>query len=130
MRQKIVTILTDMLPETQAIYLFGSTTLGNRTPESDVDIAVFSQKKLLPQQTWELSGQLALALGYDVDLIDLRNADTVMQMQVITTGSLLFTSEDWDQDHFEGRIFQLYMTLNDDRRGILNDIYSHGTVYG
>jgi hypothetical protein len=44
----------------------------------------------LTLQLWELANQLANQLGYEVDLLDLRAASTVMQYQIIIKGIRLW----------------------------------------
>ena len=73
-------------------------------------------------------GELAIALGGDVDLLDLRAASTVMQYQVITTGQCL-----WAQQPAAGlfECFVLSEKLDFDaaRAGLLADIAQQGKVY-
>lgn len=97
-------ILRD-LPETQAIYLFGSGAKDEQLPGSDLDLAV-----LLPpleaQRVGNLGGSpLHLALESmlcrDVDLINLREASTVFQKEVIGSDRRLFCADPRAADEFE-----------------------------
>jgi hypothetical protein len=77
-----------------------------------------------------LQETLAAQLGRDVDLIDLAGASTVMAMQVITGGRLLYDDASGLRDRFEDLTFSAYARLNEERRGILDRVAAEGTVYG
>jgi hypothetical protein len=70
-----------------------------------------------------------LLLHRDVDLIDLRQASTVMRMQVVSTGESLFSADDPKREQFETMVYASYARLNEERRGILDDIRARGRVY-
>lgn len=122
-------ILRD-LPETQAIYLFGSGASDEQRPGSDLDLAV-----LLPpleaQRVGNLSGgSLHLALESklcrDVDLINLRQASTVFQKEVIGSDRRLFCADSYAADEFEMHVLSLYQKLNAERADIIRDGRSSG----
>ncbi len=75
-----------VLPDAQAVYLFGSFGGPYERPASDIDLAVLMPEPLEPLRRWELQEQLASALGRDIDLVDLRDAPTVLRMQVVDGG--------------------------------------------
>lgn len=79
---------------------------------------------------WKLIQQLAVLLNRDVDLIDLSSASTVMQFQVVSTGERVFTHDLVSIEWWELKIYQLYLTLNDDRKPILEAIQQTGRIYG
>jgi predicted nucleotidyltransferase len=121
------------LPETQAIYLFGSAAAGRLRDDSDVDVAV-----LLPHARAKELGGLALsdlafdlmkALRRDVDLINLRLASTVLQKQVIENGIVLFCADEYAQDEFEMLTISFYQKLNEERAGILQSLKESRGVY-
>jgi predicted nucleotidyltransferase len=121
------------LPETQAIYLFGSAAAGRIRDDSDVDVAV-----LLPHERAKEVGSLALsdlafdlmkALRRDVDLINLRLASTVLQKQVIENGIVLFCADEYAQDEFEMLTISFYQKLNEERAGILQSLKESRGVY-
>ncbi|MGY6554218.1 MAG: type VII toxin-antitoxin system MntA family adenylyltransferase antitoxin [Wenzhouxiangella sp.] len=117
-------ILRD-LPETQAIYLFGSGAKDEQLPGSDLDLAV-----LLPpleaRRVGNLGGSpLHLALESmlcrDVDLINLREASTVFQKEVIGSDRRLFCADSHAADEFEMLVLSLYQKLNAERADIIRD---------
>ena len=71
------------------IVLFGSTVRSDRSPE-DLDLAVLGDE---PVDSVALTNRFAVALGRsDVDLVDLRRADPLLQMQVAEHGVPLYES--------------------------------------
>jgi uncharacterized protein len=126
----IVDTLRHRVPGCLAIYLFGSFATGGANRESDVDLAVLAQAPLADEERWHLAQTLAVALGRDVDLVDLRRASAVMRVQVIDSGKLLFESDATQRQEFEAMALSDYARLNEERRGILADIRARGSVYG
>ena len=124
----IVRTLRVHWPEALAVYAFGSQMQGQAGPDSDLDLALLLPAYADPLVRWDVAQQLAIALGCDVDLLDLRAASTVMQYQVITTGQCL-----WAQQPAVGlfECFVLSEKLDFDaaRAGLLADIAQQGKVY-
>lgn len=73
--------LRKALPNALSIYAFGSRLQGTANAQSDLDLAVLVAGYADPLQLFEMANQLADKLGYEVDLLDLRAASTVMQYQ-------------------------------------------------
>jgi predicted nucleotidyltransferase len=113
-----------------AVYRFGSTARGTATASSDTDIAILAGARLTPEQRFEAQETLAAKLGRDVDLVDLTAASTVMAMQVIAAGRLLYEADADARGRFEDYTFSAYARLNEERRGILDRVAAEGTVYG
>lgn len=127
--QAIVAHLRSALPDTMAVYAFGSQVQGTAQADSDVDLAVLLPGYADPLRLWDTANELADLLGRDVDLLDLRAASTVMQHQVLTTGIRL-----WGQEPAAG-LFECYVlseknALDAARAGLLADIVREGKVYG
>ena len=118
------------VPNLIALYRFGSQAHGTAGPESDVDVAILAPEPLPPANLFDLQQELAALLHKDVDLIDLASAATVLRMQIISTGECLFSGDDQRREEFETRVFSSYARLNEERRGILDDIRARGSVYG
>ncbi|MYM94840.1 type VII toxin-antitoxin system MntA family adenylyltransferase antitoxin [Duganella vulcania] len=127
--QAIVSVLRQRLPALLAVYLFGSRATGQVGTDSDLDLAVLVEGKLEPFATWELAQSLADMVGCDVDLIDFRTASTVMQYQILTTGSRLW-SKDVQASLYECAILSQKTELDAARAGLLDDIEREGRVYG
>jgi predicted nucleotidyltransferase len=118
------------VPNLIALYRFGSQAHGTAGPESDVDVAILAPESLPSEKLFDLQQALAALLHKDVDLIDLASAATVLLMQIISTGECLFSGDDQRREEFETRVFSSYARLNEERRGILDDIRARGSVYG
>ena len=125
----VVPSLQEAIPSLQAVYLFGSITTEHFTAQSDVDVAVLTPEPLEPLFRWELIQRLANELNRDVDLIDLTTATTVVQFQVVSTGECIFAADPTAMEWWELKVYQLYLTLNDDRKPILDAIRQSGRIY-
>jgi len=65
-----------------------------------------------------------------IDLADLRAVGIVLQYQVVTTGRRLWTRDFDLAEQQEDRIWQLYLTFQDDFKHLWADIKKRGSVYG
>jgi uncharacterized protein len=129
-KSEIVEIILAALPDSLAIYLFGSWGTGGERPDSDIDIALLPEKPLEPMSRWELAQSLASRLRRDVDLVDLLAASTVMRMQVVANGERLHASDLYKVERFQDMVFSDYARLNEERREILKDVRRRGNIYG
>jgi uncharacterized protein len=126
----IIEILLERFPDLRFIYLFGSSTAPNVEVPGDVDLAVLSLKPILPWDRWKTAQELAIRLKTEVDLVDLRRASTVMQFEIISSGRCLFERIPEERERYEDAVFSAYVRLNEERSGILEDVYARGSVYG
>ena len=116
----ILNTLTDQFADRlNTVYAFGSFAAGNLTPESDVDVAFQAEEKLSDVALWKLQNQLAAELSRDVDLIDLNHTTTVLQMQIVSKGRVLFCKDPSQLRQFEAQLAAMHLTLNEDRLEIL-----------
>jgi uncharacterized protein len=99
--EAVVDTVRRRVPGCVAIYLFGSRARGAARHDSDVDLAILGPAPLGEKERWNLAQDLALELGQDVDLVDLLRASTVMRVQVIDSGKLLFESDSTQRREFE-----------------------------
>jgi predicted nucleotidyltransferase len=132
-QSQLVQLILNTWPDTQAIYLFGSWGTEYERPESDVDIAV-----LLPAPQAKKAGSLILTdlhyalqslLNREVDLINLRQAPTVLQKEVVMAGRRIYCISGIVVDEFELLVLALYQKLNEERAGILAEGMSSGRFY-
>jgi uncharacterized protein len=126
----IARCLRALIPGLQAVYRFGSTVSNETHTDSDIDVAFVAQRALAPESTWEAAGDLSEQLGRDVDLVDLRSASTVMRVQVLEDSLLLVDDDPAARAWFEMLSLSDYARLNEERRGILEDVRQRGHVYG
>ena len=101
-----------MIPELLGIYIFGSYANNTMTPESDIDIAFLSFQKISPVEKWKIQEELASVLNQDVDLIDLKDATTILRTEVVEKGKLIFSGDPYQVDHFEKITYSMYTDLN------------------
>jgi len=131
MHNKIALLLRKIFnDDLLAIYIFGSSVTEYQTKLSDIDIAIMCKSKISKLELWETAQEIAIALKQDVDLLDLKSTSTVMQMQVVANGKRIYSSDDMFCEKFEDFVFSSYALLNEERKDILEDIKSRGSIYG
>lgn len=113
-------LVCEQMPEVRLVYLFGSRATGTSNNDSDWDIALLDATKLAAPSKWQLSSDLANRLNADVDLVDLREASTVLKMQVVESGQLLFDAGDFAPD-FETCVLSMYGNLQEARADIVDN---------
>lgn len=117
----ITEFLKDHIPGLIAIYIFGSVADNSATPHSDIDIAFLTFQKISPVEKWKIQEKLASELNQDVDLIDLKDATTILQTEVVENGKLIYSVDPYQVNHFEMITYSMYADLNESRQDILND---------
>ena len=129
----IVRIIQEHYPAVQGVYLFGTYATADEWPDSDVDIAM-----LLPPHEASQQPQLMLtpchdaladALERPVDLLNAREVSTVFQNQIVQSGRLLYTGDEYAVAEFEMLTLSLYQKLNEERAGILEAFQATGKAY-
>ena len=130
LKVQLVKALLDAVPGCLAIYQFGSWGTESERKDSDIDLAILPPQALDPVQRWELAQTLASLAGRDVDLVDLFPASTVLRMQVVAHGELLYSTGSSVVDQFADTVFSMYAHLNEERREILGDVLQRGNIYG
>jgi len=113
MQNDILKTIRAAVPGLVAVYQFGSTTDGTTHADSDLDLAVLARRPLPNLDRWELQEELAVRVGRDVDLVDLRSASTVMQAQVIDTADLLAEADRTARQEFEMQVCSAYALRTD-----------------
>ena len=111
-------------------YRFGSYGTKYERPDSDLDLAVYAGTPLSAPVLWRMAQELAASIGRDVDLVDLASASTVMRAQVVHNGVRIYCADMLVCETFEDYVYSSYARLNEERRGILEDIQRRGNVYG
>jgi uncharacterized protein len=130
-RNAIVDTVRSSLPGVLAVYAFGSRIRGDAGPQSDLDLAVLVAGYADPLALWHAASRVAVMAGFDVDLLDLRAASTVMQHQVLTQGERWWVGEDQTQvGLFEAAMLTEKLWLDDARAATVRDVLARGRVYG
>jgi predicted nucleotidyltransferase len=112
------------------VILYGSMAIGEIREDSDIDLAYYSDARLSPYERFDMAGELALIVGRDVDLVDIRDADTVFAMQIFAHGVPLHIR---DEDEFirqKIKAYRMYADLNEQRAPVLKAIKERGNVFG
>jgi predicted nucleotidyltransferase len=128
-KDQIVTLLCNEIPMLQALYLFGSQSDGTASRESDVDIAFLSESTFSSLARWELSQKLASLLLKNVDLIDLKETNTVFRFQILSTAERMY-GEGYDVEKFEMLTYSFYLRFQEERRPIVDAIKQDASVLG
>jgi len=130
---RLIPTILAAYPETQAVYLFGSYDTTDEWPISDVDIAVLLPHALAKQARSMAMSELRVALESvlkkEVDLINLRQASTVFQKEVIMADRRIFCADLYAADEFEMLVLSFYQELNEQRREILGAFYKTRRAY-
>lgn len=129
-QDKLVALLEREVPQLQAVYLFGSFERGDARVDSDLDVAVLAGAALPAQRRFDIAQELAVAFSQDVDLVDLRAANTVMRATIVSSGRRVYCADPRACADFENMALSAYARLNEERRGILNDVRERGQVHG
>jgi uncharacterized protein len=111
-----------------SIYLFGSFATGLTHPNSDIDLAYLSNKTISHYERFLIAQELSNLINLDIDLIDLHEASTVFQVQIIAKGKILYCSEGEKRQRFEMVALKNYAMLNEERKGILDKIDERGKI--
>jgi len=106
------------------IYIFGSTVKDRGREDSDIDIAILTDRQIDEYELFILSQKLADVLKREVDLVDLRKASSVFKVQIIKTGKLIYNSDNLRKMYFQMRAMRDYALLNEERMEIINKIKS------
>lgn len=118
-----------LLPDIEALYLFGSHARGAARESSDLDLAVLGAAPLPPQRRHAAQRELSARLGKDVDLVDLHAASSVLRSEVINGGVLLFRRDPQRVLEFESRVLSEYAELLDATRELRQTIRARGRVH-
>lgn len=123
----IKNILSDALAPS-LIYIFGSISKDKVRKDSDIDIAILTDRQIDEYKLFILSQKLADTLKKEVDLVDLKKASTVFKVQIIKTGKLIYNSDNLRKMYFQMRAMRDYALLNEERMEIINKIKSRNLI--
>lgn len=115
---------------TDFIILFGSFAKGSAREDSDIDLAYFSSEQLSSYERFILAGELATLAGREVDLVDLKQIDTVFTMQIFAEGRPIYIMNENEFTRQKMRAYSMYATLSEQRAPIIEAIKERGSVFG
>ncbi len=128
----VISAILRHYPRVQGVYLFGTFATAMERPDSDLDIAL-----LLPPAEARKEKSLAFSACRDelesltkrsVDLINLREINTVFRNEIINEGRLIYVADEAQKDIFEMNVLSAYQKLNEERAEILKEIEASGRV--
>ncbi len=103
-------------PSALGVWLFGSHARGEARADSDVDLGVLRERGQADEPAIALT---ALDLGdvadADVDLVDVRDADTVLRREILCLGKRVWTGDRRACDEEEARARELYASWHEER---------------
>lgn len=126
---QVINTIHQFHPDLKGIYVFGSFATQTQTADSDLDIALLANQPLDPLILFHISQEIAYAIGKEVDLIDLSQASTVFQAQIVTKGFRIESQNHHACEIFEDFVYSQYMRLNDLRAPLIQDILKRGSIY-
>lgn len=111
------------------LVIFGSCAKGLIRNDSDIDIAYLSDRSYGSYEKFMAAQKLAGILNREIDLLDLNVASTVMKAQIVSSGKVVYCTDEIRRMNFYMRAFKEYALLNEERSVILRDIERRGSVY-
>ncbi|WP_339195807.1 nucleotidyltransferase domain-containing protein [Solibacillus sp. FSL R5-0449] len=127
-KQLINLIQTKINPD--FIILFGSFAKGTNRDDSDIDLAYFSKEQLSSYERFLLAGELAEMAGREVDLVDIKQLDTVFTIQIFSQGIPIYIQDENEFTRQKMRAYSMYATLNEQRAAVIESIKERGSVFG
>ncbi len=112
------------------ILLFGSFAKGTIHAESDIDLAYFSDKQLSSYERFIFAAELAELAMREVDLVDIKQIDTVFTMQIFEQGIPIYIQDENELTRQIMRAYSMYATLSEQRAPIIDAIKERGSVFG
>ena len=112
----------DVATKIQSVHLFGSASADRMRPDSDIDLAVLrpgGTAPIAPVALFDAAQTVAIELGRDVDLVDLRSASTVFATQILAHGRRIRTQDEYESDLFTCHTLSEHARLNERRREIV-----------
>ncbi len=119
--KKIRTVLANKLSP-KLVYIFGSMVKSRVRDDSDIDIAILTDKQIDEYKLYMVSQQLADQLKREVDIVDLSKASTVFKAEILRTGKLLYNSDNMIKMDFQLNVLKQYSLLNEERKRIVSRI--------
>ena len=107
-----------------ALFLFGSYGSENQTPLSDVDLAIlpFDEQKFSLSDERTIFAEIQEAAGTDdINTINLSKVPLTLKMEVISTGTLLYCSDEITLADFKEYVIKRYCDLEPDLRQFNKD---------
>lgn len=112
-------VLTKVLPEAWAVYVYGSFARGDEWPDSDVDLAVLLPPRARIQDRLALIAEISRRIGHEADIVNLREAGLDLVHEVLRDGRPLLVRHESDVLAWEAERMTDYADFNPRRADIL-----------
>ena len=100
----------------EAIILFGSFARNEQREDSDIDLAVKTDKDITPNELFEIKNELEDILKKDVDLIDLKNTQDGIRYEILINGIILYVKDEVKFELYKLDMYREYLELNENRK--------------
>lgn len=127
--KKAVEILKEKLC-CEAVILFGSYARGTQRPDSDIDIAFKSKRKVSKKEVFDITQQLEETIKKDVDLVDLDKISDSFKYEILINGEVKYCEDSYQFDLYKIDMFREYLDLNESRKSVIERVKNGGTIYG
>lgn len=111
----------------EAIVLFSSYARNTQNKESDIDIAIKSDKEI---NINEIREKIEDFLKIDVDLINLDKINDSFKYEILISGKTLYCKDKLKFELYKLDMYRNFLELNESRQDIINIIKNGGDVYG
>lgn len=111
-KERIAPIIPEIVarfPSIQVMYLFGSQASGTPKPDSDVDVAVFTDGDETPVMDLELGEFLRQRLTRPVDVVIMQKASPILQHEVLRNKIRLFEKNPARRWYLENQSLRAYL---------------------
>lgn len=117
--------------DTLAIILYGSFSRNSQNDESDIDIAIVSEKTD-KATLFELKKNIEEITFRDVDLINLESIDISesLRYEVLMNGVLLYCQDNFKFDMYKIEKLKEFLDFNESRNDIIERVKNGGKIYG
>jgi predicted nucleotidyltransferase len=118
-RDIITQLVRDVLSDARASWLFVSAATVHWREGSDIDLAVSMPRPFTASARMAAMEKMIAALGIEVDLLDFNQMHTVMQVQIIDTGHLLFSQDPVALAQYQGFLHTEYQNIQQWRQPMM-----------
>lgn len=116
--------------ECEVIILFGSYVRNTQNEESDIDIAIKSNREISKKEIFETRLELEEVIKNDIDLINLDSINDDFKYEILMNGKTLYCKDQLKFELYKLDMCQEYFDLNESRQSIIERIKNGGKIYG